>query len=136
MVDLVEDRADREVVVVVVEMGDCYDVPDRAALDEEARGAPGRGPASVLVDRDLQSQPLTLRDELAGCLQVGGERLLRKHVLPRGQSLPDECRTHVRMRRDVHDLDVRMAQELVELSEHVLDANRSRIPTVASGRTS
>ena len=26
------------------------------------------------------------------------------------------------MRRDVHDLDVRMAQELVELSEHVLDA--------------
>ena len=103
-------------------MGDGDDVADRALLDEQGRRAPGRRPAPVLVDRDLEPESLTLLDELAGRLQIGRERLLREHVLARRQRLPDERGAHVGVGRDVDDLDLRVAQKLVELSEDRLDA--------------
>ena len=137
MLDLVEDGADREAVVVVVEMGDGDDVADRALLDEQGRRSPRGRPAPVLVDRDQEPESLAFLDELAGRLHVGREWLLREHVLARCQRLPDERGTHVRMGRDVHDLDLRIAQELVELSQRPSRRRTARrLPSVASGRTS
>ena len=50
------------------------------------------------------------------------ERLLREHVLARRERLPDDRGAHVGVRGDVDDLDLRVAQELVEISEDPLDA--------------
>ena len=122
MLDCVEDGSEREAVVVVVEVGHGHDVSDRASLDEQ-RGDPPRGrPATVLIDRQSQAEPLRLLDELPGDVEILGERLLGENVLSRGESLPDERRTHVRMGGDVHDLDLRMTEQLGETVEDRLDA--------------
>ena len=125
MLDLVEDGAEREGVVVVVEVRDGDDVADRALLDEQRGRSPGRRPAAVLVDRDARPQAFALLDELASRLQIVRERLLGEHVLAGRERLPDERRAHVGVRRDVDDLDLRVAQELVEISE---DPSRRRTP--------
>ena len=56
VLDLVEDGADREAVVVVVEMADGDDVADGALLDEQGGRTPGGSPAPVLVDRDREAR--------------------------------------------------------------------------------
>ena len=119
MLDFVEDRSEREAVVVVVEVGHGHDVSDRAPLDEQ-RGDPPRGrPATVLVDRQSEAEPLRLLDELAGGVEILGERLLGEDVLSRGESLSDERRTHVRMGGDVDDLDLGVTESSARLSKIV-----------------
>ena len=76
MLDLVEDGAEGEGVVVVVEVGHGDDVADRALLDQQGRRAPRGRPAPVLVDGERQPQPLAFLGELASRLQVARERLL------------------------------------------------------------
>ena len=71
-----------------------------------------------------------------GGVEVLGERLLGEDVLSRGESLSDERRAHVRMGGDVDDLDLRMAQELGEIVEHLDAVRPPGFSTVASGRTS
>ena len=71
----------------------------------------------------LKPKPLRLLDEFPGGVEILGERLLGEDVLSRGESFSDERRTHVRMGGDVNDLDLRIAEELGEIVEH-LDAVR------------
>ena len=117
MLDLVRPVSEDPIEVVVVEMCDRHDLADGALLDQQRRDPPRRRPAAVLVDCQTESVPISVLDDLPGARQVERERLLREHVLARVERAPDQLGPHGRVRRDVHDLDRRVREQLVERGE-------------------
>ena len=106
VLDLVEVRElmhERE--VPVEEVRDRVGLADRALLDQQRRDPPRRRPAPVLVDGERDAAPLGLLDDGARGREVGRERLLGEHVLPGRDRAPDQVDAHVRVGRDVDDLD-------------------------------
>ena len=122
MLDSVEDGSEREGVAVVVEVAHGHDVSDHSSLDEQRGDPPCGCPATVLVDRQSEAEPLRFLDELARGVEILCERLLGEDVLSGGEGRPDERGAHAGMCCDVDDLDLRMLEELGEIVEDRLDA--------------